>query len=106
MSEGESDQTTSEQEVPAPSSRKVRTKREDNSEAQDKKESKQVLSSLNEQEALLKEITKGIDRQSKEMANLEVRIKRLEKNIGDVDKNLNRTITFIHNRGWKKKKNK
>lgn len=69
-------------------------------------QTEEIMRSLREQESLIKNLTLNMDRQSKEIGNLEVRIGRIEKYSAGTDKTLKETVTFIHNRGWKKKKNK
>lgn len=72
----------------------------------DKDQTKEIMRSLREQESFMKNVMKNIDRQSKEIGNLEVQIGRVEKHSAATDKTLKETVTFIHNRGWKKKKSK
>jgi hypothetical protein len=69
-------------------------------------QTKAILRSLNEQERLMKNILKNIDRESKEVSNIQVQIARLEKYSLATDKTFREMVTFIHNKGWKKKKNK
>lgn len=114
MSESEAKPTTPGQDVTKPSPKRMpKQKRSDNkssnsksdgTKAQDKTSSKEVLISLKRQEDVLKNITKGLDRQSKETGNLQVQIAHLEKQSTSTDRTLAELVSFIHNKGWKKKK--
>jgi hypothetical protein len=72
----------------------------------DRDQTKEIMRSLREQESLIKNLMRNMDRRSKEVGSLQVQIARLEKYSAATDKALRETVTFIHNRGWKKKKNK
>ena len=63
-----------------------------------------IIRSLNQQESMIKNITRNIDRQSKNVGNLEVQVARLEKQSTSMDRTLTELVSFIHNKGWKKKK--
>jgi uncharacterized coiled-coil protein SlyX len=69
-----------------------------------KEEENRIIRILNEQEKMIKNLSKNIDRQSKEIRNLEIQIRALQKQTSAIDKTLEDTVTFIKNRGWKKKK--
>lgn len=62
--------------------------------------------SLGQYENLLKSISKNMERQSKEIGNLQVQVTHLQKQLAAIDRGQQDTRRFIEDRGWKKKNKK